>query len=272
MILLHQILISSSPERASGGSLPGLGYGMVGAVLLGCVGMLSLHRRLARWGWIGSRAGWLRGHVWLALLSCAALGCHCNFHFGGTFTTTLSVVYFVVIGTGILGVGLQWLIPRLMTQRISSEAPFEQIPRLCSVLLQEADQLIDEVCGPLEPTSLNEDRTTAARNHGANPLVQLREFHETCLRPFLTSPASHASPLTSPYQAEALFNGLCKIGGLTPHLSVLDRLASLCERRRLLWEQEKLHYWLHAWLLIHVPASGLLLILGVWHVATALYY
>ena len=37
-------------------------------------------------------------------------------------------------------------------------------------------------------------------------------------------------------------------------------------------EQERIHFWLHAWLLLHVPLTIALLVLGVLHVATALYF
>ena len=43
------------------------------------------------------------------------------------------------------------------------------------------------------------------------------------------------------------------------------------ERRRLA-EQERLHGWLHGWLLLHIPLSAALLVLGVAHAVTALYY
>jgi len=37
-------------------------------------------------------------------------------------------------------------------------------------------------------------------------------------------------------------------------------------------EQERIHRWLHIWLLLHIPLSVALLVLGVLHIVTALYY
>ena len=46
----------------------------------------------------------------------------------------------------------------------------------------------------------------------------------------------------------------------------------MCEERRLLREQERMHFWLHSWLLVHVPLSAALLVLGAAHVVMSLYY
>jgi hypothetical protein len=60
--------------------------------------------------------------------------------------------------------------------------------------------------------------------------------------------------------------------GPDPVAAALDRLEELCRERRRLAEQDRLHRWLHAWLLVHVPLSAALLVLGVVHAVTALYY
>ena len=42
--------------------------------------------------------------------------------------------------------------------------------------------------------------------------------------------------------------------------------------RRRLAEQERVYRWLHGWLVLHVPLSAALLVLGVTHAVMALYY
>jgi hypothetical protein len=37
-------------------------------------------------------------------------------------------------------------------------------------------------------------------------------------------------------------------------------------------KQERLHHWLHAWLIIHVPVSFILIIWTAWHMYLTLTY
>ena len=50
----------------------------------------------------------------------------------------------------------------------------------------------------------------------------------------------------------------------------LEQLATLCEERRQMADQERIHFWLHSWLLLHIPLSVALLVLGVVHAVTTL--
>jgi hypothetical protein len=53
---------------------------------------------------------------------------------------------------------------------------------------------------------------------------------------------------------------------------VLDDLESICEEQRQLTRQRKLYHFLHVWLLVHVPLSIALLVLGGVHAVMALRY
>ena len=53
---------------------------------------------------------------------------------------------------------------------------------------------------------------------------------------------------------------------------VLDDLENICEEERQLNRQVRLYHWLHGWLLIHVPLSIVLLVLGGVHAVMALRY
>jgi hypothetical protein len=52
----------------------------------------------------------------------------------------------------------------------------------------------------------------------------------------------------------------------------VEEIQSWCDERRMLDLQTRLHHWLHAWLLIHVPFSFLLLLLTAWHAFVTLFY
>jgi hypothetical protein len=52
----------------------------------------------------------------------------------------------------------------------------------------------------------------------------------------------------------------------------LQDLEGICEEKRQLDQQRRLHRLLHGWLLFHVPASYALLLLGTIHAVVALRY
>ena len=54
----------------------------------------------------------------------------------------------------------------------------------------------------------------------------------------------------------------------------IDKLQGRAEsrgERRLLLEQERIYHWLHGWLLLHIPLSAALLVLGLAHVFMSLF-
>ncbi|HEX7450097.1 MAG TPA: hypothetical protein VF306_21230 [Pirellulales bacterium] len=96
-------------------------------------------------------------------------------------------------------------------------------------------------------------------------------FYLDQVRPFLGAGYLRQSLLADGVQAEGQF---AAIGAVLPEplQPVIARLASLCEERRQLATQVRIHHWLHGWLLLHVPLSVALLVLGVVHVIASLYY
>src|SRR5262249_34040043 len=93
-------------------------------------GLLSALRKVPAWSWLGPRKAWLRGHIWFGLLSVVFIACHSGFSWGRGLTWALWLVFLGVIITGIYGLFLQQVLPRMMTARVPHEAPYEQIPHL----------------------------------------------------------------------------------------------------------------------------------------------
>src|SRR5215470_9998014 len=104
----------------SGGSVVGLTFGIAGSILMVFAGVLGARRKVPMWQ-IGRATFWMRGHIWLGLLSYPLILFHGGFGLGGPLTMVLMVLFTVVIVSGILGVLLQQVMPRFMLTRVPLE-------------------------------------------------------------------------------------------------------------------------------------------------------
>ena len=77
--------------------------------------------------------------------------------------------------------------------------------------------------------------------------------------------------LAKEQKATALFESLRRGLPAVLHPAVND-LEGICEEERQLILQRRIYHWLHAWLLVHVPLSIALLVLGGVHAVLALRY
>lgn len=258
-----------TPDGVIGRSSAGLWYGILGSALMIFAGLLSALRKVPSWWWIGSRKLWLKGHIWLGLLSVVLILCHSGFSWGGPLELALWVVLILVIFTGIVGLVLQQVLPRLMTTRVQSEAPYEQIPHLCELMRRRADRLVESIWA-IDLQVSQADMNKSQVGQGAK--VQLQEFYERHVRSYLTDGSRRSPVLASPLKAEGTFAYFRELPGLKDVQSQISDLEGLCNERRQMAEQQRLHVWLHAWLMVHIPLSVLLLVLGVAHVVAVLYY
>ncbi len=165
-----------SPNPLTGGSTVGLWYGSLAAGLMVYAGLLSYHRRRMRTKRLGNRQTWLRGHIWLGLLSGPLAVMHSGFSLGGPLGRRLWVVLFVVLVSGVVGFVLQNVLPRLLTTRIPCEAPYEQLPHVVEVMRRKADVLMDKLCGPFGEKGDTVESTRAAARVHMDGKTQLRAF------------------------------------------------------------------------------------------------
>ena len=261
-----------TPGGLTGGSTIGLWYGTAAAGLMVYAGLLAYHRRRMRTKRLGNRKTWLRGHIWLGLLSGPLAVLHSGFSLGGPLERALWGVLGVVLLTGVVGVILQNLLPRILRTRVPCEAPYEQIPHVVEVMRRKADALMDEVCGLYGEQGETIENTRAAARVHLDSKTQLRAFYESDIRPFLAPVPPNGSPLFNTLQTATRFSKLRGLDGLEESQEEVNHLAALCDDRRMLLEQERIHHWLHGWLLIHVPMSAALLVLAVVHVFMSLFY
>jgi hypothetical protein len=268
-LALYWWLDRLTPGGLSGGSIVGLWYGIIGSALMIYAGLLSALRKVPAWWWIGSRKAWLKGHIWLGLLSGVVILCHSGFHWGGVLERALWVVFGLTLLTGIFGLYLQQFLPRVITTRIPCEGPYEQIPHLCKIMARRADRLMASAWEvDIKGTVMN----IAASQMGIGAKVQLQEFYESQVLPFLSGPVRRSALLAKPLQAENAFARLKALPGLIEVKAQIEEVELLCAERRHLAEQERLHRVLHGWLLLHVPLSVALLVLGVAHAVVSVYY
>jgi len=246
-------------ERLTGGSRVGLAYGIAGAALILFAVALAGLRYAPKWWWIGSRKSWLGGHIWLGSLSGVLVYCHTGgLHWGGFLEWTLSLAMALTLLTGVLGLVLQQVLPGRLTARVGCEVPYEQIPQVCRQMTVEADALI-------KATQANPKLPAGTRE-------QLNLFYDTVVRPFLLEGRSGVISSAEPSSVGVLFATVQTSPGMDVVNDGLAKLQQLCAERFSLAEQERIQYWLHGWLYLHIPLSAALVVLVAVHAVMALRY
>jgi len=251
--VIYVVYAVHSPGGPHGGSAVGLTFGIAGYALMLYAGLLGARKKVPVWR-IGRAQTWMRGHLWLGLLSLLLILFHGGFLFRGTLTLILMLLFFIVIGSGILGAVIQHYVPSLMLARVPMETIYEEIPHVRAQLRDEADQLVATVA-EIE----TEDR------------AYFRDVYDNRIRPYLLNPEATDAELGDSQRSAEMFESLRRALATSMH-GVLDDLENICEEEQQLSRQIRIYRWLHGWLLVHVPLSIALLILGGVHAVMALRY
>ncbi|MGB6598085.1 MAG: hypothetical protein WBE70_13285 [Candidatus Acidiferrum sp.] len=284
----------NAPERPSGGSALGLMFGVIGFGFMIFAALLGARKRVPVWR-IGRAQAWMRGHLWLGLLSLPVILFHGGFHFGGTLTSVLMWLLIITVVSGVFGAVLQHYVPRVMTADVKLETIYDEIGNVQKLLREEADRGVEGICGPLGmDRSAREDvqraggftaaRAMATMGSGAavaaaaetavlseEERAPLRKFYLKEMRPVLEQPKKHGARLGDADKAQAAFAGLRTLMPESTHATLQD-LEDICDEARQLVRQEQLHHLLHGWLLVHIPLSLALILLGAVHAVMALRY
>jgi hypothetical protein len=280
-----------SGPAPSGGSWPGLAYGIAGFGMMLYAGLLGARKRVPVWR-LGRAQTWMRGHLWLGLLSLPFIVFHAGLTFGTGLAAVLLWLLIIVVSSGIAGAWLQHTIPRRMLRSIPMETIYEQIDHVRAQLLAEADTVVAEACGKLELATVAPSGTSSydrrpsgavAESAGAaaaalastvridaEDSAPLREFYTREMRPFVERPV-RTHPLADERTRGLMFEKLRALVPAVFHAAVAD-LENICEEERQLMVQTRMHGILHGWLLVHVPLSLALLVLAIVHVVVALRY
>jgi hypothetical protein len=255
----------------SGGSLTGLIFGFVGLAFMLYAGVLGARRKVPMWR-LGRATTWMRGHLWLGLVSYPIIIYHSGFQLGGPVTLVLMVLFTFVILSGIFGLVLQQYMPRMLLDKVPLETVYEQIDNVVGQLRIEADDLVAAAVGPLpvaDAVAPTEQRGGGGLKHGearptprpkpvtVTPLPEsavLKEMYVSDIRPFLSLQLPRDGRLQSADTSTALFKHLRTTLPTLLHETVQE-LEAICSERRQLAVQKRLHHYLHGWLLVHVPIS-----------------
>ena len=276
----------SSPEGANGGTVAGLTYGSIASAFMLFAGLLGARKKVPIWR-VGRAQAWMRGHLWLGFLSFPLIFLHSGFRFGTGLTRGLMWLFVVVFVSGIVGAVLQHFMPRLETQRVPMETIYEQIGRVRSQLVAEAETIVKEASTALAGNVSQATEQQRALSASAGTIggltvasgldvdegasVELQEFFRREMLPYISQGRSRGMTLADRNRAHSMFQQLRLLLPPNLHPSVED-LENICEEKRELDQQTRYHRVLHAWLLVHIPASYALLLLGAIHAVMALRY
>jgi len=303
--IVYTVYAQPSPPGPRGGSAIGLTFGILGFAFMVFAALLGARKRVPTWR-LGRAQAWMRGHLWLGFLSLPLILFHGGFHFGGTLTRVLMWLLIITVASGLFGAALQNYVPRIMTADVPLETIYDEIGSVRSALREEADRAVESICGdmglrksdsqarraggftalrPIAATSAPL-RTSAAVSAGASAAVApaletilltgeeaapLKRFYLQELRPYLDEPARRGRRLGQSVEAKLAFASLKTLLPAHAHDTLRD-LEDICDEARQLVLQERLHHWLHGWLLVHIPLSLALMVLGVVHAVMALRY
>lgn len=286
----------TSHERFSGSSPIGLLFGSLGFAFMIFAALLGARKRVPVWR-IGRAQAWMRGHLWLGFLSLPLILFHGGFHFGGTLTQILMWLLIFTVFSGVLGAAIQHYVPRVMTSNVPLETIYDEIANVRRMLRAEADQDVQAICGDLcFPKDANDHiihgggstavRSVITASAGGGTAVAaapeilllsederapLSRFYRNEMRPYLERPRERRLLLGNAAKAQLAFTGLRTLLPAAVHGTIND-LEDICDEARQLQKQERLHRWLHTWLLVHIPLSLALILLGAVHAVMALRY
>lgn len=275
--------------RSVAGTPLGLIYGSVAAAIFVFAALLGLRRKRPTLK-VGRLQTWLKGHIWLTVLTIPLVLLHCGFSSGSPITRWFLVVYGIVMVSGFYGLALQHFLPRLMKERVPLETIFEQIPHIRNQMRESAAELRKnlEPAPPLAPATsvpaaaslatagvaavVEPATATAVVEAAPDPSIAvLKHFMDEAALPYLAAHRGEKLLLGSQRVSDDQFRLLkISVGGEWP--AKVEQLQAWCDERRQLDLQTKLQHWLHGWLLVHIPFSVLLIVFTAWHIVAALFF
>lgn len=201
---------------------------------------------------LGTARNWVQAHVYLGVVAFVAVLIHAGFSWpkGGMGFWLLSLSAWTTF-SGALGVWLQKWIPASLADGLRVEALYERIPSLVKQLAAEADALMADASDVLERFYRGEVAPSLSRlSPSWNFLLDVRAGRERALEPF-----RRITQFVDPAEKEKV-----------------DDLMNIYTEKIELDAHYALQGVLRRWLVLHVPAAGVLIGLLVIHVFSWLWY
>lgn len=291
-----------------GGSLPGLVLGTFAALIIAGEMLLWPRKALRRLRLVPVKY-WLAAHLWFGLACLPLAIFHTGFHLGGLLPATLMIVLAATILSGIFGTAMQQVLPRWMLRRLPAETIYSEIDHVARQSVHDADALVGAACGPRDSVmtmQLSADSVSRfqemfagesgvgltraivigapreagrlrGRSVATETVTRQRQDARSLwsaydeLRPFLIDGKTRGELFNDPSRSTGWFRLLRHACGADAE-KVIGPLERLAEQRRQFNTQQKVHWWLHAWLPLHIGVAVALCVFLVVHVVTALRY
>ncbi len=261
--------------QPGGGTPIGLTFGVLALALMVFAALLSVRKRFPVIR-IGRSRLWLKAHLWLGFLALPMVLFHAAFHARGLLAAILMVLTIIVVASGVYGAYLQHTLPSKMFRQVPYETIYDQIPVIRAQLVTEAQQQAFNVAEMLAP----------ARGAGATVVLTMLTvpelgaevaafglFFDSEVLPYLQAerPLATRMAMYDRTRAAEEFDNYRK---LFPQKAwePITAIQDIAEEKRQLDHQLRLHHFLHGWLLMHLPLSAALLLLGFIHAFVALRY
>lgn len=288
-----------------GGSSPvGLVYGIVAAaiILFECALVLRRTWLFRTFRWFGSAQFWMKAHIWLGLLAVPLVVMHSGCDWGGWLSTLVAGSFALVTASGIFGLVMQTVLPRLMLGMLPEETIHAQIDDVAAQLAEDARRLVGLIDDERENRRFEtpmRETVTALQTEGfvvsgfprqvgtivarvprpdrEVPVAEtippaLQDALRDVIEPFLRTGKSPQHGLHTKQRSAWYFEELRRRIDAAEAQTIIATLERFCDRRRQMNLQRRLHFWLHSWLHIHVPLAAVLLALLVGHIVFAWRY
>lgn len=295
-------------ELPGGGSAVGLSCGVLAAAII-AFEMLLWPRKLLRRLRLFPARYWMAAHIWLGIASAPLALLHSGFHWGGWLPTMLMAIFLLTIASGLYGLALQNIVPKLQLQHIPGETIYSQIEHVCRLAVDDlrmhlvatceyshSDNLLHQAGSnsygpPLERIDelvivgkvRDNGRLTGKvmqRQFASDSMSRIRDrascnrlwdFFNLELAPYILGGKRSNSPLVHRDYALERFSSLAIESGALA-TALIENMRASYEQRQQLDRQKSYHHWLHGWLPVHIALSVATCVLLCVHIVTAIKY
>jgi hypothetical protein len=242
-------------DVARPGNIWGIFYGTLSTILMAGVAMLGARRRAMKMAAkrnIGKVKCWVQFHLYAGIIALVLMFMHIGFSWpSGLLDTCLWVTSVWVTVSGLLGVLLQKIIPKMLASALTMEIVYERIPDLVNQIRDRAETIVIDCIDPI------------------------KDFYKRNISSVFLSPkfrSIYFVDITDGIQRRMRpFDYLRRVIPLIEQKK-LDQLQALYKAKLELDAHYTLQSLLRGWLCTHLPASLLLMVLIVLHLYTVWRY